>query len=82
MEASQPVITPQQQHDSPLLNLPGELRNKIYAYVIEDHITTVGTERRRNRKEWKKPALFLTCRLLHDEGMSLYYAQFAVLEHY
>ena len=71
-----------QQQTSPLLRLPGELRNKIYHYVLEDHVTGIGRKQWRNLKQWRKPALLRTCKELRSEALSLYYSAYVIIERF
>lgn len=58
------------QQDSPLLDLPAELRNNIYEMIFEDNIINVEGEQPRAQA----PGLLVTCRQFYNEGIGVYYA--------
>lgn len=66
---------------SKFLSLPGELRNHIYDYVMQNYIKDISKRRWRDLKQWRKQALFHACRLLRTEGLSIFY-DYLNLENY
>lgn len=58
---------------SRLLNLPAELRLKIYEYVFEGHIISI---RERNGRFGKPspPSLLPTCKQIYTEAVDIFYA--------
>ncbi|KAI4647763.1 hypothetical protein J4E93_004173 [Alternaria ventricosa] len=76
-------ITQLNQENSPLLQLPAELRNRIYKFVLHDHrpvyvdIPALSDEfgnfgPRDNTRG--KQALLCTCRQVHSEAPMMYFA--------
>jgi hypothetical protein len=63
--------TPTQQ-DSPLLNLPGELRNRIYRFAI---INPLSIELDVGRWQNHQPALLRTCKQVRIEALRLFYIE-------
>lgn len=57
-------------NDSPLLNLPAELRNSIYELVFEDQgrVSTFV-----KGAQGKAPGLLMACRQTYSEGINMYY---------
>lgn len=53
------------QRDSPLLRLPGELRNKIYRYTLSDHLWKLNVPESRHGKTFA--SLAQVCRQTHME---------------
>ena len=62
------------QIDSPLLSLPGELRNKIYAYIIGERAWRFGTGPHATRTIGEPLLFHLACRQMYAEGRNLPYA--------
>ena len=58
---------------SPLLTLPGELRNIIYTIVLADNIVTVPRNTRRTRGRSAPNGLVFACKQVLDEAIELYY---------
>lgn len=58
------------QQDSPLLDLPPEIRNIIYERVFENAIIKIEGEGLIS----EAPSLLLTCRQVYDEALGMYYA--------
>lgn len=63
---------------SPIIQLPPELRNILFAKVIIAHLNAIGPQDRRDRRTIAHymPPLFQTCRQLRSEGLSLLYGTF------
>ncbi|KAK3722639.1 hypothetical protein LTR37_002209 [Vermiconidia calcicola] len=54
---------------SPLLELPGELRNRFYGYVLVDDIIKLDSTRH------TEPELLHTCKQVRKEAIRIYYAE-------
>lgn len=67
--AGRPPKHPLQQQSSPLLRLPGELRNKIYKYAIGREAIRVKCQRWIEKRflRIKEAALSLTCKQIRSE---------------
>ncbi|KAI4629103.1 uncharacterized protein J4E87_003364 [Alternaria ethzedia] len=80
-EETEANITLRNQLESPLLRLPAELRNKIYAYVGVATTIQVVTRPQTHAKTWKdkkllkypQPNLLNTCKQVRQEATSLLY---------
>lgn len=70
---------PATQHGCRLLNLPPELRNRIYHFALQDDISYILRETvKRKRLHTIKPTapgLVLTCRQTHAEAIRMLYRQ-------
>lgn len=63
--------------DSPLLELPGELRNRIYEAVFEDHIVRVAVidgRQKRSKPQIVDHPLLLVCRQVRAEARGLFFS--------
>jgi hypothetical protein len=69
IEQSSDTLT---QSDSPLLNLPGELRNRIYRFAI---ISPLSIELDIGRWQNHQPALLRTCKQVRIEALRLFYIE-------
>ncbi|KAF2831211.1 hypothetical protein CC86DRAFT_378095 [Ophiobolus disseminans] len=69
MRADNAKISERSQRISPLLRLPGELRNIIYKSLFDKELVFNGIYWPTKPKEWL--ALLLTCRMLYDETVLL-----------
>jgi hypothetical protein len=58
--------------DSPLLNLPGELRNRIYRFAI---VNPLSIELDVGRWQNHQPALLRTCKQIRIEALGLFYIE-------
>ncbi|KAI4946689.1 hypothetical protein J4E91_006860 [Alternaria rosae] len=73
-QACRDKITEANATNSPLLRLPAELRNMIYAYVFGDNKWTfTGWNARKNSAKESDLALLLTSRQLHKKTALLSY---------
>lgn len=65
-----PETTAETTSDSPLLNVPGEVRNMIYEEVVgfDEHIVL-----RRDETCIREPALLATCRQIRSEALSTFW---------
>lgn len=59
--------------DLPLLNLPPELRNRIYQAVLTENGPVFLRKHGYGRANWRPPALLATCRTIRREASSFYY---------
>ena len=60
---------------SPLANIPGELRNRIYSMVLvdPDAVSNCRPDDFDSNNRWEAPALLQTCRPIHEKAGSIYY---------
>ncbi|KAH4026154.1 hypothetical protein HBH92_173620 [Parastagonospora nodorum] len=67
-------ITPRNQLESPLLQLPPEMRNMIYTYVFKDLVWGMFEWRRQSSSSLNRLALLKTCRQISVEAALLPFA--------
>jgi hypothetical protein len=59
--------------DSPLLNLPPELRNRIYSYALNSPSSPIGV--RATYADREPPTVLQLSRQIREEATSLYYSE-------
>lgn len=62
---------------SPLLRLPPEIRNEIYAYAFEDGELKI--DRQYRDRTTPAPGLVFACRQTYEEGLVMYYAALSIV---
>lgn len=59
--------------DSPLANLPPELRNLIYEFTLISNTCIVLSEN--GVRLWRPPTLLFSCSQIREEASSIYYSR-------